>query len=85
MRSFIRRFRESPRFTTWKRREPAVFLSCFLFSAILHLIGTLYLKAPAIQLISQMHVVLLVSLVLYGATGILRIIYHLISRLWVRR
>lgn len=85
MRSIIRKVRETRGFTTWKRREPAIFLSCFLFSAILHLIGTLQMRAPAIQLISRMHVVLLVSLVLYGATGVLRIIYYLISRLWVRR
>jgi CDP-diglyceride synthetase len=78
-------FREWNRITRWKRREPIIFLSCFLFTAILYLIGTLQLGSPAMELISQLHVVLLVSLIIYGAVALLRIIYYLISRLWVRK
>jgi F0F1-type ATP synthase membrane subunit a len=68
-----------------KRRELIIFLVCFLFAAILNVIGIAWHHSPASELITQLHVVLIVALVIYGAAVILRILYYLISRFWFRR
>jgi len=68
-----------------KRRELIIIGACFLAAYLLNVIGIIQHKSPAKELITQLHVVLLVSLVFYGTVILLRILYHLISRLWLRK
>lgn len=78
-------FRDSTIFAASKKREVIIYLSCFTGAFILNVIGIIQYKSPAKELITQLHVVLIVSLVLYGTVIALRILYHLISRLWMRK
>ena len=68
-----------------KKRELIIFLLCFLGAYVLNVIGIIKHHTPARELVTQLHVVLLVALVLYGAVIILRVLYYLVSRLWTRK
>ncbi len=68
-----------------KRRELIIIVACFLAAYLLNVIGIIQHKSPAKELITQLHVVLLVSLAFYGTVIMLRVLYHLISRLWIRK
>ena len=78
-------FRDTTITATTKRRELIIFVVCFAAAYILNVIGIIQNSSPAKELITQLHVVLLVSLVLYGLVAIFRILYYLISRLWLRK
>lgn len=69
---------------TW-RREGIIFLVCFAGACVLHVVGIIKQGAPARELVTRLHLMLLISMVLYFAAGILRILYYLIARLWVRK
>ncbi len=66
-------------------REVVILVFCFLGSFILNTAGIIASQSPAAELATRFHVVLLVALVIYGAVLILRVIYILISRFWIRR
>ena len=68
-----------------KRRELIIIGVCFLAAYLLNIIGIIQHKTPAKELITQLHVVLLLALVFYGIILLLRVLYYLISRLWVRK
>jgi len=68
-----------------KKRELIIFLACFAIAFILNVVGIIKHQTPVKELITELHIVLLVSLVLFGATIILRVLYYLVSRLWVRK
>jgi hypothetical protein len=68
-----------------KKRELIIFLLCFLGAYLLNVIGIIKHHTPARELVTQLHVVLLVALVMYGAVIILRVLYYLVSRLWTRK
>jgi len=68
-----------------KKKELIIFLSCFAGAYVLNIIGIIQHKTQAKELITQLHVVLLVSLVIYGIVVALRILYYLVSRLWNRK
>ena len=68
-----------------KRRELIIIGACFLAAYLLNVIGIIQHKSPAKELVTQLHVVLLVSLAFYGTVILLRILYHMISRLWIRK
>jgi hypothetical protein len=78
-------FRDTTLSAASKRREFTIFLSCFIGANVLNVIGIIQNQSPAKELITQLHVVLLVSLVLYGVVIFLRVLYYLVSRLWVRK
>jgi len=68
-----------------KKRELIILLIAFLFAFSLNVIGIIQHQTPAKELFTQLHVVLLITVVLYLFTGLLRVIYLLISRLWNRK
>ena len=68
-----------------KKRELIIFVVSFAAAYILNVIGIIQHKSPVKELITQLHVVLLVTLVIYGIVIILRALYYLISRLWLRK
>jgi len=68
-----------------KRREFIIIAVCFLAAYLLNVIGIIQHKSPAKELITQLHVVLLVALVFYGIVVLFRVLYHLITRLWIRK
>lgn len=68
-----------------KKRELIIFVVSFAAAYILNVIGIIQHKSPAKELITQLHVVLLVTLVIYGIVIIFRVLYYLISRLWLRK
>jgi hypothetical protein len=68
-----------------KRRELIIFGVSFLMSFLLNVIGIIKHNTQAKELFTQIHIVLLVSLVIYGLVVILRVLYHLITRLWIRK
>ena len=78
-------FRDTTISASMKRRELMIFGICFLVAYILNVIGIIQNQAPAKELVTEFHVVLLVALILYGIVAILRVLYYLVSRLWIRR
>jgi hypothetical protein len=78
-------FRDTTITADRKKHELIIFGICFLVAYVLNVIGIIQNQSPAVELVSQLHVVLLVSLVLYAAVAILRILYFLVSRLWIRK
>ncbi len=68
-----------------KRRELIIFGASFLMAFLLNVIGIIKHNTQAKELFTQIHIVLLVSLVIYGLVVILRVLYHLITRLWIRK
>jgi hypothetical protein len=68
-----------------KKRELMILLICFVAAYILNIIGIVQHGAPASELVTQLHLVLLITVIFYGVAGILRVLYFLISRLWVRK
>jgi hypothetical protein len=78
-------FRDTTISAAVKKKELIIFLSCFLGAYVLNVIGIIQHHSPAKELITQLHVVLLVALVIYGIVVALRILYYLVSRLWNRK
>lgn len=78
-------FRDTTISAAVKKKELIIFLFCFLGAYVLNVIGIIQHQSPAKELITQLHVVLLVALVIYGIVVVLRILYHLVSRLWNRK
>ena len=68
-----------------KKRELIIILVCFLAAYLLNVIGIIQYHSPARELITTIHLVLLVAGVFYGIVIVLRILYYVISRLWVRK
>jgi hypothetical protein len=68
-----------------KKRELLIILVCFLAAYLLNVIGIIQHNSPARELFTQLHVVLLLAAVFYGIVIVLRILYYLISRLWVKK
>lgn len=66
------------------RRELIIFMICFLGASGLGATVTILHQAPASELLAQLPMVLLVSVILYGSTAFLRFFYHLIAKLWHR-
>jgi hypothetical protein len=64
------------------KREAIVFSVCFSVVLLLHLLRILAVRPPALELLTLLPAVLLVSLVIYGATLILRVLYGLMARFW---
>jgi hypothetical protein len=65
-----------------KRRELMIFLVCFLIAFVLNVVGIIKYNSPAVELISQLHIVLLVSIVIYLLAAIFRGLFFLISLIW---
>ena len=78
-------FRDTTITAPMKKRELIIFSLCFLGAYILNVIGIVKHHSPARELVTQLHVVLLVAFVVYGAVIILRVLYLLVSRFWTRK
>ncbi len=78
-------FRDTTISAIAKKKELIIFLSFFLVAYVLNVIGIIQHKSPAKELITELHIVFLVALVLYGMAVGLRILYYLVSRLWNRK
>ena len=78
-------FRDTTISATVKKRELIIFLVCFLGAYVLNVVGIIQNQSPAHELVTQLHVVLLVALFFYGTVVLLRILYFLVSRLWTRK
>ena len=68
-----------------KKRELFIFLACFVAAILLNAIGIIKYETPARELASQLHIVIIVALSLYALVIVLRILYHLVARLWTRK
>ena len=68
-----------------KRQELIIILICFIAAYVLNLIGIIKHGTPARELITQLHVVLLIALVFYASIAILRVLYYLVSSIWIRK
>ena len=78
-------FRDTIITASSKRKELIIFLFCFLGAYILNVVGIILHQSPVRELFTQLHVVFLVALILYGLTLCLRVLYYLVSRLWMRK
>jgi hypothetical protein len=78
-------FRDTTITAGMKKRELVIFGFCFLGAYLLNVIGIIKHGSPARELVTQLHVVLLVALVFYGTVVLLRVLYFLVSRLWTRK
>ncbi len=77
--------KKSSKTGTTRKRELIIFGVCFIAATILNVIGIISNKSPAKELVTQLHVVLVVSLVFYVFVIIFRVIYSLIAHLWIRK
>ncbi len=66
-----------------KRRELIIILVCFLAAYLMNIIGIIKFHTPAIELITKIPVVLLVTALIYFAVLLLRVLYYMVSRLWL--
>ncbi len=78
-------FRDTKITATAKKRELIIFLVCFIAAYLLNVIGIVAYHTPVRELVTKLHVVLLIALIFYGAVVILRVLYYLVSRLWIRK
>ena len=78
-------FRDTTITSSMKKRELWILGICLIAAYILNIIGILANGSPAKELITELPLVLLVGLVFYGIVIVLRILYYLVSRLWVRK
>lgn len=78
-------FKDSTISAAAKRREVIIFAIAFAIGFIMNVIGIIQHKTPAVELFTQLHVVLLIALLLYGLVAVLRIFYHLVMQLWNRK
>ncbi|MEX0986945.1 MAG: hypothetical protein WD052_05655 [Bacteroidales bacterium] len=65
-----------------KRRELYILAVCTLAAVVLNIVGIIKFGTQAIELLTQIPVVLLVTVILYLALGVLRIVYYYISKLF---
>lgn len=65
-----------------KRRELLILLGCFVFAFLMNVYAILRFKQPIAELFTQIHVVLLITLFLYGAMLVLRGIWWLLAKLY---
>lgn len=68
-----------------KKRELVIVLVCFLAAYLLNVIGIIAYHTPARELVTKLHVVLLIAAAFYGTVLIIRVLYYLVSRLWIRK
>jgi hypothetical protein len=68
-----------------KRREIIIWLICFIAAFIFNLVGIIIFETSALELLTQLHIVLLISLVLYAVAGLFRLIYYFLSLLWTNK
>jgi hypothetical protein len=68
-----------------KRRELIIFGASFLMAFLLNVIGIIKHNTQVKELFTQIHIVLLVTLVIYGLVAILRVLYHLMAMMWNRK
>jgi len=68
-----------------KKRELNIFLVCFALAIILNVFAIIKHGSPVRELLTQLHVVALLALFFYGLVVVLRILYHLLSQLWLRK
>lgn len=78
-------FRDTTFTAANKKRELIIFGVCFAAAFILNVMGIIKHQSPARELVTQLHVVLFLTLVFYGIVIILRVLYYMISRLWIRK
>lgn len=68
-------FKDSVITAKQKKRELIVFLICLAGAFIFNIVGIIMFKTPAKEIFTQLHYVLLVGIVIYVITGILRLIW----------
>ena len=68
-----------------KKRELSIFLVCFALAFFLNVFAIIKHGSPVRELFTQLHVVGLMSLFFYFLIVVLRILYHLLSRLRLRK
>ena len=78
-------FRDTTFTAANKKRELIIFGVCFAAAFILNVMGIIKHQSPARELVTQLHVVLFLTLGFYGIVIILRVLYYMISRLWIRK
>ena len=65
-----------------KKLELWILVGCMIVAYILNVIGIIKYSSPAKELITQIPLVLLVGLILYGLSGLLRGLFYLIFKSW---
>lgn len=65
-----------------KKRELIYFLICFVCAFLLNLYSIIKYKHSAIEIINQIHLVLLVTLVIYAITVAFRFLWYIFAILY---
>ena len=65
-----------------KRRELRVFLACAIAAYILNIVGIIIYNSPAKELVTQLPLVALLTVILYVVVVIVRIVLYYISMIW---
>lgn len=64
----------------WIKRELIVLLVLLLVSVVTNAVGIIKHDTEWIEMLSQIHVVVLLTMVLYVLTGLIRLIIYLITK-----
>ena len=65
-----------------KKRELLMLLGSFIFAFLMNVYAILKYKQPLKELLTQMHVVVMLSLFIYGTMLLVRILWWLLSLLY---
>jgi hypothetical protein len=72
--------------TPARRKQEGVILGiCILGALVLDAVSLLVSRSPIIEMITGLYLTLLLGLVFYGAVVVLRVLYYLVSRFWLRK
>lgn len=64
-----------------KKSELLILLYCFIAANVFNLVGIVIYSSPAIELLTQLHIVLLLSLGFYFIVGVFRILFWSVTTL----
>lgn len=64
-----------------KKYELLILLYCFIGANIFNLVGIIMYGSPAIELLTQLHIVLLLSLGFYFIVGVFRVLYWSVTKM----
>jgi F0F1-type ATP synthase membrane subunit a len=69
----------------WKKRELWVLIACFVFAFLLNIYSIIRFKTEWSELLTSLHVTIILSIVIYFLTGIIRILIWGVSQLFKRK
>lgn len=68
-----------------KRREFFIWLACFVVANIINVVSIIKFQTPWYEIFTQVGYIVVISLLIYGLVLVVRIAWHILSRLFGRK